>query len=123
SVVSGERIIVGDFAADRRWPEHADLALAHGLRSCWAEPVADCGEGLFAITTLYYPEAREPDAADERILWTLTSFIGFAISAAQREVAFRAANDRFAALVSAIPGVVYQRVVTPDGNIRYTYIS
>ena len=25
--------------------------------------------------------------------------------------------------MSAIPGVVYQRVVTPDGQIRYTYIS
>jgi diguanylate cyclase (GGDEF)-like protein len=123
SALSGERIVVADFATDKSWPEHAELAMASGLRSCWVEPVPDCGEGLFGITTLYYPESREPDAGDERILWTLTSFIGFAISAAQREAAFRAANDRFAALVQAIPGVVYQRVVRPDGDIRYTYIS
>src|SRR5262249_35175578 len=123
SVLSGERIVVGDFASDDRWPEHAELAVARGLRCCWVEPIPDCGEGLIGITTLYYPESREPDAGDERILWTLTSFIAFAISAAQREAAFRAANDRFAALVSAIPGVVYQRVVRPDGDIRYTYIS
>ena len=123
SVLSGERIIVADFSTDRRWPEHATNVLAHGLRSCWVEPIPDCGEGLFGITTLYYPEPREPDAGDERILWTLTSFIGFVISAAQREAAVRAANERFSALVSAIPGVVYQRVVEPDGDIRYTYIS
>jgi diguanylate cyclase (GGDEF)-like protein/PAS domain S-box-containing protein len=38
----------------------------------------------------------------------------------------RRANDgdtRFSALTSTIPGVIYQRVVHPDGAIRYTYIS
>ncbi len=32
-------------------------------------------------------------------------------------------SDRFASLTSMIPGVVYQRIVKPDGDIRYTYIS
>ena len=32
-------------------------------------------------------------------------------------------GDRFASLASMIPGVVYQRIVTPEGDIRYTYIS
>ncbi|MFL4982682.1 MAG: EAL domain-containing protein [Xanthobacteraceae bacterium] len=123
SATSGERIIIGDLSSDPQWPRHAELMLAHGLQSCWVEPIPDCGEGLCGVATLYYPEPREPSAADERILWTLTSFIAFVINAAQRDAAFRAANERFAALVAAIPGVVYQRVVKPDGDIRYTYIS
>ncbi len=32
-------------------------------------------------------------------------------------------GDRLAAIAASIPGVVYQRVVTPEGDIRYTYIS
>ena len=32
-------------------------------------------------------------------------------------------SDSFASLAEMIPGVVYQRVVTPGGDIRYTYIS
>ncbi len=32
-------------------------------------------------------------------------------------------SDSFASLAEMIPGVVYQRVVTPGGTIRYTYIS
>jgi PAS domain-containing protein len=123
SMLSGERIIVADFSDDGRWEEHAELAVACGFRSCWVEPVSDCGEGLVGFVTLYSPEAREPNAADEQVLWTLTSFVGFVVNAAQREMALRAAKDQFAALVSAIPGVVYQRVVTPEGGIRYTYIS
>ena len=35
----------------------------------------------------------------------------------------RSADERFTSLAHTIPGVVYQRVVTPDGDIRYTYIS
>jgi diguanylate cyclase (GGDEF)-like protein len=123
AAVSGERVIVFDLAGDTIASEYTRRAITAGLRSCWAEPFGDCGEGLSGAATLYYPEPREPDAGDEHILWTLTSFMAFVINAAQREVAFRAANDRFAALVSAIPGVVYQRVVKPDGDIRYTYIS
>jgi len=32
-------------------------------------------------------------------------------------------GERLSAIAEAIPGVVYQRVVTPDGDIHYTYIS
>lgn len=32
-------------------------------------------------------------------------------------------NRRFAAMASNVPGVVYQRVMKPDGSISYTYIS
>ncbi len=35
----------------------------------------------------------------------------------------RQGGDRFASLASMIPGVVYQRIVTIGGEIRYTYIS
>ena len=35
----------------------------------------------------------------------------------------RSADERFTSLAHTIPGVVYQRIVTPDGDIRYTYIS
>src|SRR5262252_5034502 len=68
AVRSRERIVVDDFSADRRWPEHAELALAHGLRCCWAEPVPDCGEGLVGVAALYYPQPRAPNAGDLPIL-------------------------------------------------------
>jgi len=32
-------------------------------------------------------------------------------------------SERLASIAKSIPGVVYQRIVTPDGDIRYTYIS
>jgi diguanylate cyclase (GGDEF)-like protein len=123
TALTGERIIVADFSSDPQWAEHAEQALAHGLHCCWVEPIPDCGEGLFGLVSLYYPTSQELHAGDQHTLLTLTSLIRFAISAAQRQTALRVGNERFAALVSAIPGVVYQRVVTPDNQIRYVYIS
>ena len=35
----------------------------------------------------------------------------------------RTAKERFRSLAASIPGVIYQRRVGPDGDIRYTYIS
>jgi len=32
-------------------------------------------------------------------------------------------GSRLSAIAESIPGVVYQRIVTPDGDIRYTYVS
>ena len=86
-------------------------------------PVPDCGADLSAIATLYYPEPRKLDAGEERVLSTLSSFVGFAVNALRRGEALCAASERFSALASAIPCVVYQRIVKPDGDIRYTYIS
>ncbi len=35
----------------------------------------------------------------------------------------QSADEQLSSLAATIPGVVYQRLVTPDGDIRYTYIS
>ena len=41
----------------------------------------------------------------------------------QAEGATQEADKRLASLAASIPGVVYQRQVTPEGDISYTYIS
>ena len=60
---------------------------------------------------------------DFRVLNDLSLLTAYAIEATGRTRALVAANERFAALAKNIPGVVYQRVVRPNGDIRYTYIS
>jgi signal transduction histidine kinase/CheY-like chemotaxis protein len=46
-----------------------------------------------------------------------------AAMAAIRGVEKTVAPNSFSSLAATIPGVVYQRVVRPDGDIRYTYLS
>ncbi|MGF1477110.1 MAG: ATP-binding protein [Geminicoccaceae bacterium] len=63
-----------------------------------------------------------PKVADQRVA-AMASLAGLAIASEYRTHQLISANKRFAALAKNVPGVVYQRVVRPDGDIRYTYIS
>ena len=98
-------------------------AAALSSRRVITVPVPDCGADLSGVATLYYATPQKLDAGEGRILSALSSFIGFVVNAFRRGEALCEASERFSALASAIPGVVYQRVVKPDGDIRYTYIS
>lgn len=63
-----ERVIIADVTTDPRFPEeYRTLAVRHGLRASWSQPLISSGTvlGTFA---LYYPEPRVPDAADLELL-------------------------------------------------------
>ena len=49
-----------DIASDPRWQDHAPLALAHGLRACWAAPVLGAGGAVIGTFASYYTEPRSP---------------------------------------------------------------
>ena len=110
-------------ARDPRWADHAITALTAGYKSCWARPVLDAEDSIMVVITGYSPHEGELSAEENARLNALAPFAGLVAKVAQRETSYGSANDRFASLTKTIPGVVYQRVVRPDGDIRYTYIS
>lgn len=65
--------------------------------------------------------ARPEKQEDGSVLWS--GIILDATRMKKVELDLREAKARFEALAATIPGVVYQRRVTPDGNVNYTYIS
>jgi diguanylate cyclase (GGDEF)-like protein len=123
ALVQRARTVVADFQVDSRWPIYGARALVQGLRACWAEPVGPCGEEFAAVVALFHFEPGTPNARDEEALEVVASLVAFAIAATQRQQAVHLANERFASVTAAVPGVVYQRLVTADEQIRYTYIS
>jgi diguanylate cyclase (GGDEF)-like protein len=120
---AGTRMVLEDFRLDARWPIFSGSMLAKGLRACWAEPTGPCGEGLTGVVALFKSEPCVPRAEEEAGLRALGSLVSFVVSATQRQQDIRADIERFESLTAAVPGVVYQRLVTPDEQIRYTYIS
>ena len=120
---SGERMVVCDWQVDSRWPVYAGKALVHGFRSCWAEPIPVVGNSVIGVAVLHRREPWNLNLTDAHAFKLIIPFVGYIIATAQREQTLAAANQRFHSLANAVPGVVYQRVVHPDGDIRYTYIS
>ncbi len=60
SAFSGERIVVEDISADPHWALFKQLALQHGLRSCWSEPIINSGGIVLGVLSIYCDHPSSP---------------------------------------------------------------
>ena len=68
-----ERVIVSDIASDSRWsgtpPSQArQVALAHGLRASWSEPLISKTGELLGTFAMYYPTRRYPSVREIQLI-------------------------------------------------------
>jgi len=109
-------------------PVRADvLTLERPFAWFWAEAIEEI-EGSQVSTSrgrifFLFNDERIPSSDDRHAMRSIGPHIQMVLHSIQQNKAIETANERFANLASTIPGVVYQRRVRPDGDIRYTYIS
>ncbi len=123
SVLRREPVLIEDMADDPSWAKAREALLQAGCFACLAQPILDAGGTALGAVTLY---ARHPDAqagVDVQTIDTLLPAARIAIERKRGAEALESADERLLSLAQNIPGVVYQRIVTPEGDIRYTYIS
>ncbi len=123
SVLRREPVLIEDMADDPSWAKAREALLQAGCFACLAQPILDAGGTALGAVTLY---ARHPDAqagVDVQTIDTLLPAARIAIERERGAEALESADERLLSLAQNIPGVVYQRIVTPEGDIRYTYIS
>lgn len=85
------QVVVPDIAADRRWRdlEWCDLALAHGLRSCWTTPILSRAGGPLGTFAIYKREAGHPTHRQQELTERLTHITSIAIEHGRTAVALR----------------------------------
>ena len=116
-------LIVAEDADD---PDLSGLAALLGGATGWALPIGGGGAGACGFVLLRPADPRPPDAAMRQRLDLLAPLTRVAVDAAAARAGPPQAepdDGELATLAATIPGVIYQRVVAPDGSIRYTYIS
>ena len=96
---------------------------AIGPKVCWCAPIKDGDNQIIAILVAFFEDEAVPTPVDHRIFAALADMAKCAIQVERQHVALAAADERFSSLAKSVPGVIYRRVVRPDGDIRYTYIS
>ncbi|MGZ0187692.1 MAG: histidine kinase dimerization/phospho-acceptor domain-containing protein, partial [Alphaproteobacteria bacterium] len=100
-----------------------ETASIYNIEAAWAQPLIGEDTAPYGAFGFFFREGRSPSRAEERLMEGLAGLAGFAVEHERNRAALYAADRRFASLADSVPGVVYQRAVTPDGDIRYTYIS
>ncbi|NNG02802.1 MAG: PAS domain-containing protein [Inquilinus sp.] len=89
------------------------------LGGCRSWGIAECRGAPHGYITLHGANPIAGPGA-RRHLAALRRLAAIALERARRE---QSADERLLSLAATVPGVVYQRLVKPDGDIRYTYIS
>jgi PAS domain S-box-containing protein len=91
----GFSVIVSDIATDPLWdvPEHRALALKHGLRASWSNPVLSSGGKVLGTFCMYYRETRSPDSRDLELMELAVHLVRVAIERDRAEQALRASEQ------------------------------
>ena len=79
----GEPILSTDLATDPLWSDRRDLALEHGLRTCWALPIRAGDRRVLGVLALYARRPSRPSQADLQLLETAVRLAALAIDHAR----------------------------------------
>jgi PAS domain S-box-containing protein len=62
------RVIVSEIACDPLWADYRDLALKHGIRAAWSQPIVSERNEVLGTFGLHYSKTQSPDGGDLRLI-------------------------------------------------------
>ncbi len=86
-------VVAEDIASDPRWRDYKDLALAHGLQSCWSVPIFGAGGRVLGTSAFYFNEPRAALPAELAPLERGAHVVGMVIERHQAEAALSASVE------------------------------
>lgn len=76
STYSGKRVLVADIETDPKWEQLKHIALQHGLRCCWSEPIKDFSNQVLGAFGMYFDYPSLPNAQQSRDLKSAARLAG-----------------------------------------------
>src|SRR6476659_1073585 len=76
----GRPVYVTDIASDPLWAAYRDLALPHGLRSCWSTPIRQNGGPVMGTFAIYHRTVSGPTRDDLLAIENITDNVASAIA-------------------------------------------
>jgi PAS domain S-box-containing protein len=117
-------VIVSDIATDPLWVDYRDIALSHGLRAAWSQPLLSKDQQLLGTFGMYYAEPRIPGETDLRLIEGAGHIAVIAIEGERSQAALASAFGEIAkseaelrTIIDAIPQLII--AIGADGNSLY----
>ncbi|MBI1195355.1 MAG: EAL domain-containing protein [Gammaproteobacteria bacterium] len=89
------RVIVEDIANDPLWADYRDLALSHGLKACWSEPILNASKAVIGTLAYYYATPKQPGKWELMTIVDIAQLAGIAIAHKDSIDAMRRLQGRF----------------------------
>jgi formate hydrogenlyase transcriptional activator len=116
-----QRVIASDIATDPLWADYRDLALSHGLRAAWSQPLLSKSQQVLGTFGMYYPEPRTPSETDLRLIEAAGNIAVIAIEGERSQEALkralgeiRASEAKLRKIIDTIPTLAWCSL--PDGT-------
>jgi PAS domain S-box-containing protein len=119
ALYSKQPVVVSDIANDPLWAVCRKLALKHGLRACWSNPIPAQDGTMLGTFAIYYREPRTPEAEHLQLIAHATHLVALAIERDRDKTELRAAEDRYRTLVERLPAITYVAELGADGPWHY----
>lgn len=102
STYHGYRVIVEDISTDKKWEKIKHLALPHGLRSCWSEPIINSEGKVLGAFGMYYNHPAKPNDKDSQDLKSAARLAGIVMERdrAQSRIRELAYTDKLTGLAN-----------------------
>ncbi|MCB0492222.1 MAG: PAS domain S-box protein [Cyclobacteriaceae bacterium] len=114
-----ERVIVSDIANDPLWDDFKNLALNHGLRSCWSTPVLRNNGSVLGTFAIYYKEVKAPESIDLELIDRSANQVKIAIEQHIRALDLAESEEKYRSLAEGIADIITRY----DSEIRITYAN
>ena len=85
STYFGQRVIVEDIATHPNWEDIRDIALPHGMRSCWSEPIIDSNGKVLGAFGMYYDFPALPNDEESEDLLSAARLAGIVMERDQSQ--------------------------------------
>ena len=102
STYTGERVLVENIETDPKWAKIKHVALPHGMRCCWSEPIKDSSGFVLGAFGMYYNYPALPNQEESNDLKSAARLAGIVMERdhAQKRIRELAYNDALTGIAS-----------------------
>ncbi len=112
------RVIVEDITTDPLWEAYRGLALPHGLRACWSEPIISRDQRVLGTFAIYYRQPRRPVGGEHLVIESAAHLARVAIERRQAEAAMRRHTDDLVAAKAVLEDQAME-LAARAGELQY----
>ena len=89
STYTGKRVLVENIETDPKWAHIKDVALPHGMRSCWSEPIKNSSGKVLGAFGMYYNHPALPNKEESNDLTSAARLAGIVMERDQAQKRIR----------------------------------
>ena len=119
-----KQVIVSDIAIDPLWGVYRDVALSHGMRAAWSQPLLSRNHEVLGTFCMYYAQPRSPSDGDLRLIEGAANIAVIAIEGERSQKALKKAFEeikqseaRLRKIIDTIPTLAWCGL--PDGSKEF----